>query len=51
MSLIDYETNGLDLQTIIGPTNRNLTKKILDFQKTLDDDKSSDHLRVLLQKN
>jgi 2-polyprenyl-3-methyl-5-hydroxy-6-metoxy-1,4-benzoquinol methylase len=51
MSLIDYETNGLDLQTIIGPTNRNLTKKILDFQKTIDDDKSSDHLRVLLQKN
>lgn len=50
LKLIDLETNGLDLQTIIGPTNKKLTNKILDLQTSLDSIKASDHLRFVLQK-
>ena len=50
MKLVDFETNGLDLQTVIGPTNKIITKQILKMQKNIDYLKMSDHLRFVLQK-
>ncbi len=50
MKLIDFETNGLDLQTIIGPTNKIITKKVMKMQNNLDYLKISDHVRFVLQK-
>lgn len=50
MKLIDFETNGLDLQTIIGPSNKKITKSILENQENLDLMKMSDHLRFVIQK-
>ncbi len=50
MNLLDIETNGLDFQTIIGPTNKSTTKHILKLQEILDYSKSSDHMRVLMIK-
>jgi len=48
--LIDLETNGLDLQTLIGPTNDKLTKKILMVQNSIDRLNFSDHFRAVFQK-
>ena len=50
MKLIDFETNGLDLQTIIGPTKKIITKKLIKMQNKLDHLKISDHARFVLQK-
>ena len=50
LKLIDLETNGLDLQTVIGPTGKSLTKKILLFQNVIDELKISDHFRVVFKK-
>ena len=50
MKLVDFETNGLDLQTIIGPSNKKITNSILKIQKNLDLMKMSDHLRFVVQK-
>lgn len=48
--IIDFETNGLDIQTITGKKNKNLTKDLLLTQNTLDELKISDHARVVFKK-
>ena len=50
LKIVDFETNGLDLQTIIGPTNNKKTKKILLLQNAIDELKISDHFRVAFKK-
>ena len=50
MDIVDFETNGLDLQTIIGPTNNNMTHKLLKLQESIDSMNISDHLRIVLKK-
>jgi len=50
LKLIDLETNGLDLQTLLGPTNDKLTKKILMIQNSIDRLNFSDHFRAVFQK-
>ena len=49
--ILDYETNGLDIQSIIGETKSKKTlKKILEIQKYIDINCFSDHLRIAIQK-
>lgn len=50
LKLIDYETNGLDFQTLLGPQNYKISKQILIIQNIIDKMDISDHLRVVLQK-
>ena len=50
LNIIDLETNGLDLQTLIGPTNDKLTKRLLMIQNTIDKINFSDHYRAVFQK-
>ena len=50
MKLIDIETNGLDIQTIIGPSNTIDLKKIFNMQEFLDNNLLSDHYRVVFKK-
>tara|TARA_B100000795_G_scaffold259154_1_gene233850 strand:+ start:3742 stop:4722 length:981 start_codon:yes stop_codon:yes gene_type:complete len=49
--ILDYETNGLDIQSIIGISNskKNL-EKILKIQEHIDQNCFSDHLRIAIQK-
>ena len=44
------ETNGLDLQTILGSKDKSQIKNILDIQEILDSNMMSDHFRVFLKK-
>ena len=49
--LEDFETNGLDIQSILGPSkSKNELNKILKIQKYLDNQNLSDHLRVVIKK-
>jgi 2-polyprenyl-3-methyl-5-hydroxy-6-metoxy-1,4-benzoquinol methylase len=49
--ILDYETNGLDIQSIIGEIKSKKTlKKILEIQKYIDINCFSDHLRIAIQK-
>lgn len=50
LKMYDFETNGLDVQTILGKQNKNLTKKILLIQNILDDLGVADHARVVFKK-
>tara|TARA_X000000950_G_scaffold289513_1_gene414562 strand:+ start:8586 stop:9563 length:978 start_codon:yes stop_codon:yes gene_type:complete len=49
--IIDYETNGLDIQSIIGQSKSKIElNKILKIQKYIDENNLSDHLRIAIQK-
>tara|TARA_B110000259_G_scaffold187472_1_gene241803 strand:- start:900 stop:1886 length:987 start_codon:yes stop_codon:yes gene_type:complete len=50
LKIIDIETNGLDIQTIIGPSKKIELKKIFNMQEFLDNNLLSDHYRVVLKK-
>lgn len=50
LALYDLETNGLDLQTIIGHQTKINEREIFFIQKILDDNLISDHYRVVLKK-
>ena len=46
--IIDYETNGLDIQSIIGQSKSKIElDKILNIQKYIDENNLSDHLESL----
>ena len=51
LKIYDIETNGLDLQTIIGKTEKLKEKEIFSIQEYLDNNLISDHYRVVLKKN
>ena len=49
--ILDYETNGLDIQSIIGISNsKKDLEKILKIQEHIDQNCFSDHLRIAIQK-
>ena len=48
--LVYIETNGLDLQTVIGNTKAEMTKKIINIQEFVDKNMLGDHYRVFFRK-
>ena len=49
--ILDYETNGLDIQSIVGESkSKSELRKILEIQNYIDVNCCSDHLRVAIQK-
>ena len=48
--LIYIETNGLDLQTVIGDTKPEMTQKIINIQELIDKSMLGDHYRVFFRK-
>ena len=48
--IFDIETNGLDIQTIVGQNVKIKEKEIFFMQENLDNNLMSDHYRVALKK-
>ena len=50
LKIYDIETNGLDIQTIVGKNVKIKEKEIFFMQENLDNNLMSDHYRVALKK-